>query len=149
MVLLHRLLVSCRIDKELVEALEDDGPGRAERLEAAARWYLGKSQLFLRLQRKGESGAAVINKRLGLFLDGKFRDVLHSWHNERMDRVTQARQLWESATAQQLEGNLGIRHLAQGLEKLTSRANSAEGVLVAELRRADRASKKLEVASAD
>ena len=69
------------------EALQDKGPGAESRLAAAARWYMGKSQLFLRLQRKKESGAAVINKRLCLYLDGQFGAVLKDWHNARQQRL--------------------------------------------------------------
>ena len=49
--------------------------------------------------------------------------------------------LAETGTAsEQLKGDLGIRNVAQRLEKLSGFADSAESVLVAKLRRSDRTS---------
>ena len=65
---------------ELIEAIEFKEPNRERKLSTAARWYAGLPQLLLRdPQREQRRSNPVIERRLVLFIDGKYLTLLQEW----------------------------------------------------------------------
>ena len=66
----------------LIDAILSDGPGRTERIETAARWYLGLPQLFLREPGRGKRNHTALEFRLTQFLAGDYAGPLKDWVSE-------------------------------------------------------------------
>jgi hypothetical protein len=65
----------------LIEAINSTGPGRTKRISTAARWYLGLPQFLLRDANRGpKRNAQVIRRRLALYNDQKFGEILKQWN---------------------------------------------------------------------
>jgi hypothetical protein len=71
------------ITRELIEALKARGRGRRRRITAAASWYLGMPQLFLREMGYGpKRSAGAIHRRLTQFHNGDYTGLLDEWNKD-------------------------------------------------------------------
>jgi hypothetical protein len=115
--------------RTLIEAINSTGPGRTKRIGTAARWYLGLPQLLLRdANRSPKRNAKVIRRRLSLYNDQKYDEILNHWYSDCSKARAKMKPPKRDTPERRLEHTIDLFHkgyVSRGLATLEGNGRAA------------------------